>query len=567
MPALLPGRPAGEPHDRLTTLPVRRLGAPAGVGLLGAALWAGCSEEFPAQDSQRALISIHVEPGTAAASTGPDGGAPVQFEAKATLDDGSILRLDVAEWTLSNNSTGSIDETGYFVPSVENGGVTYVRARLNNVEGESTLTVKYEEEWVEPGTDPSLFQGEPQDASLWLYPEDGVNLPRNTPSIEFQWTGANLVEPVVAWYLRFQSETMDLRVYTTGTSWIADEATWQEIASTNAGGTVKVGLFAATDTGVWGGPQRTIHINRMDGRGSIYYWSSSAAGVKRLPYGGLAEDYYTSATSGYCVACHVVSSQGRMAFTYDGGNGPLGLYDMDSGATVVGHDAGVLGNFKAFSPDGSRLLTTYNGALLLYDGLTGALISEVATGGTATHVDWSPDGGAVALTLTTEHALDWSSTGDRIAVMDYLGDDQFGAPVTLYTPPAGMNAYYPAWSPDGAWIAFNTSTGDTYDDEDAALHVLSADGAVMIPLEAANQVGGITNSWPKWGPLPDDDILWLAFSSKRAYGGVIVGIPQVWVAAFDPARAEAGADPSFPAFWLPNQDPAQNNHIPVWAEE
>jgi hypothetical protein len=89
----------------------------------------------------------------------------------------------------------------------------------------------------------------------------------------------------------------------------------------------------------------------------------------------------------------------------------------------------------------------------------------------------------------------------------------------------------------------------------------------MIPLEAANQVGGITNSWPKWGPLPDDDILWLAFSSKRAYGGVIVGIPQVWVAAFDPARAEAGADPSFPAFWLPNQDPAQNNHIPVWAEE
>ena len=34
-------------------------------------------------------------------------------------------------------------------------------------------------------------------ASLWTYPEDGVNLPRNTPSIDLQWTSAALSEAAV----------------------------------------------------------------------------------------------------------------------------------------------------------------------------------------------------------------------------------------------------------------------------------------------------------------------------------------------------------------------------------
>ena len=36
-----------------------------------------------------------------------------------------------------------------------------------------------------------------------------------------------------------------------------------------------------------------------------------------------------------------------------------------------------------------------------------------------------------------------------------------------------------------------------------------------IRLDAANKDANLTNSWPRWGPLPDDDILWLATSSTR----------------------------------------------------
>lgn len=150
-------------------------------------------------------------------------------------------------------------------------------------------------------------------------------------------------------------------------------------------------------------------------------------------------------------------------------------------------------------------------------------------------------------------------------MLDYMGDGQFSEPRTLYDAPAGYNAYYPAFSPDGQWIAFNISTGDAYDDEDASLWVIPASGGNPIEMSSANLGGGLTNSLPRWGPLPDDDVLWLAFSSKRTYGNMTVGNPQVWVAGFDPEKAIKGEDPSWPAFWLPGQDVTQNNHIPAWA--
>jgi len=87
-----------------------------------------------------------------------------------------------------------------------------------------------------------------------------------------------------------------------------------------------------------------------------------------------------------------------------------------------------------------------------------------------------------------------------------------------------------------------------------------------IRLDAANATGDLTNSWPRWGPLPDDDVLWLAFGSKRSYGSITSGSAQIWLAGFDPAKAEAGQDPSWPAFWLPGQDPTTANHLPLWVQ-
>ena len=66
------------------------------------------------------------------------------------------------------------------------------------------------------------------------------------------------------------------------------------------------------------------------------------------------------------------------------------------------------------------------------------------------------------------------------------------------------------------------------------------------------------------GPAPDDDVLWLAFSSKRSYAIDPGTKPQVWVSAIDPAKILDGEDPSSPAFWLPAQNPDTDNHASIW---
>jgi hypothetical protein len=528
--------------------------------LLAALLLHACSESFPPED-RGALVSMRVSPEETTVYTSPSGAEPFPFELFFTRADGLEEPLAEAEWSLSNRTVGTIEADGTFTPSANNGGVSNVTARFAGVEASALLTVIYQEEVVQEGVDPASFEvpRTPHDG-LWAYPPDGVNLPRNTPSLVFQWVdvGASAAR------LRFRSKVTDLTVYTTGTSWTADEDTWAALVGTNAGGSVEVELSLLVGTEVWSEDIITVNVNRFDARGNIYYWSTSASGIRKIPYGSGAEDFLTAATTGYCVGCHSVRGD-QIAFTYDGGNGALGLRSLDGSTVQMGHDSGVYGNFNTLSPDGNWMFVAFQGALLLYDAHTGAFVQEVAVGQAITHPDWSPDGTRVVLVLRNG-GEDWTFSGGRVAILDVAPGPSFSAPRVVFDPGEPYNAYYPSWSPDSEWIAFNLSTGDGYADPDAMVWVVDAEGSMAVELTAANVTSGITNSLPRWAPLPDDDVLWLAFSSNRNYGTVTAGNPQLWVTGFDPARAVLGLDPSWPAFWLPGQDPAQNNHIPIWAE-
>jgi hypothetical protein len=72
---------------------------------------------------------------------------------------------------------------------------------------------------------------------------------------------------------------------------------------------------------------------------------------------------------------------------------------------------------------------------------------------------------------------------------------------------------------------------------------------------------------PTWAPSSSADVFWLALSSIRDYGDVLVGAArdQLWAAAIDPARIAKAQDPSYAAFWLPFQDPSAGNHRAFWA--
>lgn len=515
-------------------------------------------------------FEIFVEPAAIEVTTGPGGSAPVQFVAQAAHGDGGLFDLDVVEWRLSNRSVGTLDEQGLFTASGLTGGAAWVTAELDGVEGRAELLVTYRQQEVVGAADPDVFTADPTPTEgRWLYPEDGVNVPRNTPGLRFQWNG----EEGATYRVAFRSDFTAWDVYTDQPEYLAESATWARIAATNAGGRVEVTLSVALPDGsVLREAPLLVNVNRMDADGSIIYWSTNKQGLVEIPFGGQATDLFTAAQNGgRCVGCHALSSDGKLAFTYDGGDQPLGLKRLDDLSDIIPYPGPevtepVRGNFSTFSPDGRFLLVATRGALKLYDADTGAFLRDVLASGNASHPAWSPDGTRVAFTLSEGHDLDWAMPGElRIAVLEHQGDGRFGAWRVLVDPDPPYNAYYPAWSPDGAWLAFNQSTGDANDDPDARVWVVDADGArPPVQLRAANADGELTNSWPKWAPLPDDDVLWLAFGSTRAYGRRVSGVPQLWLAAFDPSRAQRGEDPSWPAFWLPGQDETTGNHIPVW---
>ncbi len=534
-----------------------------------ALLLLACGDKSAEEIEGLDILALSIEPEEVEVRTGPDGGEPVTFSVTATFENGVARPLEVVEWTISNRSVGELDEQGVFTPSAANGGEAWVTARLDNLDAQATLRVIYEDTLeAEEGLDADAF-GEPGAtlADAWLYPEDGVNLPRNTPSIRFQWKGDPDLGEAEAWRLELRSATTDLTVLTREVWWEADDETWQTVAATNAGGQVEVELTALLEDGTTASAAPlTVQVNRLDAEGSILYWSTSVEGFKEIPYGEAARDFYTAEDSGGCMGCHVIQGD-RMAFTYEVVDGRMGLLDLESGEEIVPDEEELYGSFKAFSPDGELLLTTFEGDLLLYDGQTLDYRWQVPVEEQISHIDWSPDGRRLAAVTAVRMESDGRFQGGRIELMDHLGYGQFSAPELLYEPPAGSNAYYPAWSPDGEWIAFNVSTGDSYDDEDAQLMVIKAEiGAAPIALTAANLGEGLTNSWPRWGPLPDDDVFWLTFASRRPYGAITTDIPQIWVAAFDPERAAEGEDPSWPAFWLPSQETGENNHLPTWFE-
>ena len=575
----------------------------SGFAMVLIALTVGCPTGSETPQGRGDVASVQVLPDSPTVEVSPGAPAQVEFTAQITRADGSVEESTEVSWTSSNLNVGEIDGAGQFATTDATGGTTHVRATYLGVWGQTTMTVVYRQE-VEaegaPAGAADLFAGTEVagsgDEAALLYPLDRVKIPRNTPQITFMWDPG----PVCNLFrLRFRSEVTQVDVFTAGTSWVPDEALWHTIAAANAGGTttLELGCLAYHDDGA--GPMvdsdvlvpadpSTIHISRLDAEGSIYYWNASIGGVYRIPFGAnQAEEFYGLNNYGHCVSCHVISPDGsRMAVTYDGGNENLGLVSMDAplddAQAVIPYSEARHGNFKTFSPDGTRMVSSYWGTLSVTNAENGNHLYDLDLDFLATMPSWSPQGDLMAMVMIDEDSYDpaWVASfhGSRIALLTVDDDGTIGTnPEVIVDAEDGSTVYYPAFSPDGEWIAYNTSwdtdgtyeSWNTYDDPSATLRVVSADGTVGFELGAANGVGTLSNSWPGWAPQPDADVLWLTFSSKRPYGYLTSlddGRPQIWVSAFDLEQATGGGggDPSSPPFWLPFQDIETNNHIATW---
>lgn len=575
--------------------PVPNLLAAASALALGALVAGGCSGPpgtgDPGGEEVAAVVDLRIEPADPVVTVTPGQAQEIAFTAIAVREDGTEEPTSIVTWTASNASLGTLSDQGVFSTFDDRGGTTYVTARYFDLEATTRLTVVYTQEvdGVElPEGARDLFAGEAvpasEDGPHVVYPYDQVVIPKNQPEIRFMWNPGVGDQQANLFRLTFRSEILDVSVYVDGTSWTADPELWQIISSSNAGGEIRVALtgvryhvedgMAVADIPPVAAPEIGIRVDRLDATGSIYYFSASDNGIKRIALDRRGQEDFLKPLSldAACVSCHVLSPDGRtMALSYHVGETTYaGVVDITGGAqNTTALFSGDPGDILTWSPDGRWLLSNNEGSLYLYSAQDWSRY-EVPVPQLVAQPEWSPDGDRIVVVLPAADGFnsDIAFRQGSLAYLRVVGDGEIDPePVILVESDGITNNYFPTFSPDGEWIAFTRTYDDSsYWSEGSEVWLISKDGGDPIRLDAANGDSGSQNSWPRWGPLSDSDYLWLTFSSVRPYGffNIEQANPQIWVTAIDEEAARAGVDPSSPPFWLVDQDLDSHNHIPVW---
>ncbi|MBK9367896.1 MAG: PD40 domain-containing protein, partial [Deltaproteobacteria bacterium] len=75
-----------------------------------------------------------------------------------------------------------------------------------------------------------------------------------------------------------------------------------------------------------------------------------------------------------------------------------------------------------------------------------------------------------------------------------------GTPQVLVPRDGTYNFYYPAWSPDGEWVAYNRTVGGGYASAQAEVMLVKSDGSIDLRLDLANGEGRCRTALPPLGP-------------------------------------------------------------------
>lgn len=258
-------------------------------------------------------------------------------------------------------------------------------------------------------------------------------------------------------------------------------------------------------------------------RESLYFWRIGGGQANGQIYitdsqGQRPAEAFDAVNRGNsCIGCHAVSSgTRRIAAIAGGGTGPVVVYDLDGSRIDIPN---VSGSYVNWSPDG-RLLAVGDevGNIQIIDvdaNQVRPLAGASEAGIFETMPTWSSDGTTIAF-------VRGARAENSFTIVD--GADIFVVPAGggLATPLPGASGdgfnYYPAYSPDGRWLAFtrHTTGRTTYAAPEAEIFLVPTGGGQRIRLSANDGVNGVpltdaSNSWPTWSL----DGSRLAFNSKR----------------------------------------------------
>ena len=313
--------------------------------------------------------------------------------------------------------------------------------------------------------------------------------------------------------------------------------------------------------------------------GTIVYWAPPA--TKALSFDANESPLRASIPlpGAICHGCHTVNLAlpTRMAYGPDI-PGRTNLVDLGSPGTILrSFGDGFFDRRDYAAPDpigtyivisGTALVTS---KMTLFNQTSGAVVSEVPTARAPTMPNWSPDGSKLVYSGCDAGASALGGANCSLYTQTWnAATNRFGGETLIASPGPNETLYYPTFSPDSQWVAYNRSEQWTDADGElqssnanprAKLMLVNANGGDQRLLSDANGTGDLTNSWPRWAPTVGD-YAWLAYSTRRDYGVRATDIPQLWVTGVDLTSGET--DPSKPPVWVPGQLTTEGNHTPTW---
>lgn len=442
------------------------------------------------------------------------------------VENGVPRRVRPTRWVVSDPRVGAVDDEGLFVATGARAGEVVVSAELDHegetVRGEATIGVHVRRDVLaSPGLSTAVISAferaravdDPRTAPFIRHPIEGARMPNDVapPSIQWddEWDGRGQQDLV---RVTLSSTFVDVRAYLDGgqieAAWTVDEASWRLLADAAGGDEVEleVARLGQSDT-VAPGPRVRFGISSRPLQLAMVAWELSidpqrSRLVHLEPTGGRSMMIDLGASE--CTGCHAVAiDDDHLAATVD--RRFTGIFDLSGDgsprATIEPPLDGV-----AFQPGGALLVGNRASALYAYDRASGAPREVAGLPAEATFPAWSPNGRWLAY-------VTGGAEGRSIIASAQWTSDRFAEPATLHdgaslagAPEGGATNSHPSYSPDGSFLAFAHGTSAHAVPEGAtpprsALYLIGAQGGDPVRLEAAmGPEGDGLAFWPVFAP-------------------------------------------------------------------